>query len=395
MFEEPQMVMLALYLPESVAIELAIPGGLPPNDLHLTLGYYGRLSELPLETLLIDLQKAARSLLPVEGRISGVGRFSATESSDNKDVIYVSFDSINILAIRQAVLNVASRFMPLKESHGYTPHITLAYVDPEEELQVDIEPRSLTFSTLTLTVGEDLFDLDLLGTPVLSDVIMSGTLMKATDSELLKINQYTSAGETLTAENVFVVRNAIAADNLLNRSLSKWGIKEIQDLSKMLPGLPITLNHQDDLVEKVQGVVFDARAVERKPTDNILALAGNGSLNQIVFAAEGYWVLEFDFYLPANSPAIDPIKYGILSRLSLGGFDFKDYICPLCNKSFEDKPSCPHYPPQPWYGLTADTDPLVAPYSLRSKVFDLGEVSFVLIGNLPGAMLQPNMLIQG
>lgn len=62
-----------------------------------------------------------------------MGRFSASETSEGRDVIYASVDSPGLFDFRRVLverIRVASGLTPLA-THGFTPHTTIAYVDTE------------------------------------------------------------------------------------------------------------------------------------------------------------------------------------------------------------------------------------------------------------------------
>jgi hypothetical protein len=206
-----------------------------------------------------------------------------------------------------------------------------------------------------------------------------------TPEQLEKINSYTPDNmEPLEAIEVGVVQ-IIATDNLLNRSWGKWGVEELPKLAALLPGLPYILNHDWNKVEGSQGLIFDARVekYENAP-DYILKAANNGAMNREIFAKEKYQALITDVAFPIKSPALEMTRFGMLQRVSLGGFMYTKQVCPLCNISFSDE-ECPHFPPEPMWGLTPQYDPRVAPYYIRAGVYDLGELSAVIIPNIPGA----------
>ena len=57
---------------------LALPGGEPAPELHVTLAYLGRRSDLEFRAPLAQIAEALRlvTAAPLEGAIGGVGRFS-------------------------------------------------------------------------------------------------------------------------------------------------------------------------------------------------------------------------------------------------------------------------------------------------------------------------------
>lgn len=153
-------VMIALKLPINTAQALAIEGGEPPESLHITLAYIGRMSEIGIEGL--DLaQQACMSVattFPLKGTISGVARFAATASSDDKDVIALLPNVLGLRALAERVCyELTCRGLQYKSNFEYLPHITLAYVDPAKptpRVLDEARGRDLYFDAITLSVND-------------------------------------------------------------------------------------------------------------------------------------------------------------------------------------------------------------------------------------------------
>lgn len=145
-------------LPPDVAAALALPGGQPSESLHLTLAYLGKLSSLADDAP--DRARAAVEALsfaaqPVEIHINGVARFEATDSSDGKDVVYATVQSVELPYFRERLCNALHQvgLFPLSH-HEYVPHVTLQYVDADAEpLTVTLPNVELSLNTLTVTAG--------------------------------------------------------------------------------------------------------------------------------------------------------------------------------------------------------------------------------------------------
>src|SRR5215475_11685333 len=87
---------IALYPPASLARKLAIPDGLDPVDLHLTVVYTGKAADTDRK----QLRKAATTLAdrsPITATISGHARFTG---ADDKDVIVALVDSPQLDQLR-------------------------------------------------------------------------------------------------------------------------------------------------------------------------------------------------------------------------------------------------------------------------------------------------------
>lgn len=176
-FERPMDdpgVMIALYPPPELAHELALPGGEAAEDLHITLGYLGRQSavgRLGLERVRDALGRLQQNtVLALAGTIGGVGRFSASESSDGKDVIYASVDVPGLdwlhQLVVQAIGNSGADGVAVSETHGFMPHMTLAYVDPAALSPLQrLDPRPVRFTDFYLVIGAERIAFPLRETP--------------------------------------------------------------------------------------------------------------------------------------------------------------------------------------------------------------------------------------
>jgi 2'-5' RNA ligase len=102
-----------------------------------------------------------RRYAPLKGVVSGVGRFTG----DDVDPVYLSFDCPELNGFREAlVAHLEDAGVPVKKDHGFTPHITLAYVEPGAELPVQrSEKVELRFDKLDVWMGGEHFSYPLVG----------------------------------------------------------------------------------------------------------------------------------------------------------------------------------------------------------------------------------------
>lgn len=151
--------MVACFLPSALAESLALPGGEAADQLHVTLAFLGKADDLTVGNVgrLRELAGAiSLSFAPIPAKISGVGRFSAPEG--DPDPFYLSVDAPSLPAFRQAVFDsLKSASLPVAEDHGFTPHVTIAYLpkgvpDPIET----INQLDFIFSELAVTIGDNI-----------------------------------------------------------------------------------------------------------------------------------------------------------------------------------------------------------------------------------------------
>jgi HK97 family phage prohead protease len=170
----PTGVIAALFLPSALASELAARAAvampdadlMPAADMHITLCYLGDSTALPDELrgrVAEALAAWSASAPPVEGLISGMGRFNAPEGEPTP--VYASFDGPTLVAFRTALLEaLAAAGAAHVSEHGFDPHITLGYLPAEAatpDLQIEAIPAR--FDTVTLAWGDSRSTWDLVG----------------------------------------------------------------------------------------------------------------------------------------------------------------------------------------------------------------------------------------
>jgi 2'-5' RNA ligase len=143
--------MIALYPPPEVAEQLAAAGGLPPDDIHLTVAYTGDCADVDQFTL----ASAANGLAdrpPVAATVSGHARFTG---GDDGDVIVALADSPALDTLRRDAENaLAARGIAIPSEHGFTAHMTICYQDPGDPDPVGrLESFPVTFTGVTAEYG--------------------------------------------------------------------------------------------------------------------------------------------------------------------------------------------------------------------------------------------------
>jgi len=167
-------VMVALMLPDQTAAHLQALGRgvglsesdlLPADEMHVTLAYLGTIDEVNRhfgasdeESVSSALERFATGWRPIKGSLNGFGRFFEGGSAD---CLYLNFDSPVLPQFRQALIAfLKSEDFPLTETHGYSPHSTLAYVSKDTPTPpLPLHPIEVTFTSMTLAWGGEYYDI--------------------------------------------------------------------------------------------------------------------------------------------------------------------------------------------------------------------------------------------
>ena len=151
--------MVALMFPPEQAATLVVDGGLPAEDLHVTLGYLGKVPDIDnqpavLSTLLDVVSAVAAKHPPVTGILGGLARFTGQEGQP--DAFVMLFDSPGLDWLRgQLVAAMLEADLPVSLQHGFTAHSTLTYLQQSDPAPMDrLEPVPATFDAVTVCWGD-------------------------------------------------------------------------------------------------------------------------------------------------------------------------------------------------------------------------------------------------
>jgi 2'-5' RNA ligase len=163
------MCMVCFDPPSAITEQMATHGTEPAQALHITLGVIP-MTEVDSPTAVGTLQGAvaafASGMPPLNMRVAGLGRFH--NGAERQDALVALIDSVGITEMRTRLAQaLASAGFGFDNSHGFTPHMTLAYLDGSDEEGVSLPP-SLTWvqSTITVAIEENWQDYALGGTPI-------------------------------------------------------------------------------------------------------------------------------------------------------------------------------------------------------------------------------------
>ena len=152
--------MVAFWPPPRIAHELVLPleNAETYDQLHVTVLYFGKYAELGLDAVL-EIEKAvaktAAESEPFRAYVGGLGRFSATKTSKGKDVFYASVDAPGLVEFRHRLnQRLQRRGVKASDTHGYVPHMTLAYIPRNANIPLDrLAPVRWRMDTAVLNVG--------------------------------------------------------------------------------------------------------------------------------------------------------------------------------------------------------------------------------------------------
>lgn len=162
MAEQPDYTgscMLAIYPPADIAAALAVPGGLDPDSLHVTIAYTGSAADVDIRDLAAAAIDAAQTVGPFTATVSGAGRFTGGDM----DVAVALIDAPGIEDLRRAALDALdSRSIDVPREHGFTPHCSRIYLQPDEPgPPARLAPLSFLVGALTVEHGTTRIDIPL------------------------------------------------------------------------------------------------------------------------------------------------------------------------------------------------------------------------------------------
>lgn len=147
--QEPTGAMVALFPDPKVAKALALRGGSKPEDLHVTLAFFGEAEGLPLDKAKAAVEAWAKKTPPMSGELSGIGHF---DIGKGETVTYRSVDLPDLPAPREGLVKALDRGgVPPKRDHGFTPHMTI----DQKMRRPPVKKQPITFDTVTLAWGGD------------------------------------------------------------------------------------------------------------------------------------------------------------------------------------------------------------------------------------------------
>lgn len=149
--------MIALFPSPSMARRLIVPGGEPADQLHITLLYLGKASDLdPAQRMMIriTLQQITKAWQQgyLIGKIGGVTIFPETKDGT---AFCASVDVPNLTALREQIVTSLDHMgIRSPSEHGFTPHMTLKYITSNERKPPSPPSLPLIFPDVSLVLGD-------------------------------------------------------------------------------------------------------------------------------------------------------------------------------------------------------------------------------------------------
>lgn len=155
---EPSGVIVGWFLNSWEADKLALPGGEPASDLHITLGYFGDASAMSADQqrkLIGVTSEVALRHTELEGELKGVGRFS---NGQETDPFWVGADIPGLAELRDDLISsLETAGIPTTgfgAGKSFVPHITVAYLGADEPTPpVTVRGVQASVRELTIAIG--------------------------------------------------------------------------------------------------------------------------------------------------------------------------------------------------------------------------------------------------
>ena len=155
-------VAVVLQLPPSHAGRL--PTETPAADLHVTLCFLGmndRWGPESIDRVVAAVRQWALTVPPIAATLGGIGRFAGGPSGEP---VYVPVDSAALTDARPALVAfLRAAGFGVAKGHGFTPHLTLAYVEAGEPTPAPVAPLAVTFPVVSVWWDAVRVDVELTG----------------------------------------------------------------------------------------------------------------------------------------------------------------------------------------------------------------------------------------
>jgi pterin-4a-carbinolamine dehydratase/2'-5' RNA ligase len=132
-------LLVSLPVDPETARSLAVPGGVPPEDMHITVCYCGPVDELGDITTaraIAAVGDTVRDVGPLTGMITKLDQFPPTPQSDDQHVLIARVDIPELPTLRDRLVAALTQAgAPPRQNFAYEPHITIGYSKDPARLQ--------------------------------------------------------------------------------------------------------------------------------------------------------------------------------------------------------------------------------------------------------------------
>ena len=150
-------VAIVFPLPTGAAAHVAIEGGEPAAELHLTADFLGRrvLADEEASRIVEVLKAWAADRAPLPVRLGVVGRFIGKDPAKG-DPIYRSVTGVDLMTERASLVKaLADAGFPTSTEHAYVAHVTIAYIPTGARSPLArTEPMEVMLDRVALWAGE-------------------------------------------------------------------------------------------------------------------------------------------------------------------------------------------------------------------------------------------------
>jgi hypothetical protein len=152
----PRSGMISLDVPQGLI--QPVPGGV--DDHHITVVYLGKdVDDELLTHVLMEVRPVASAAPgPLAGMLTGIGSFPPGDSSDGMVPAFVPARVPGAEKLRADLEHLSA-----SEHTGWSPHVTLAYLEPGEPLPAPQPPVPVTFTHLSVHRGDEVYQFPLGG----------------------------------------------------------------------------------------------------------------------------------------------------------------------------------------------------------------------------------------
>ncbi len=150
---EPTSTMVAFMLPKDVASKIAVDGGVPVDDMHVTVLFNGETDDTAFAEIVSKVKEfgAGWSAGPLKGTIGGIGTFPADPKSENGAPWWVPVDVQGLNTVYEQLSGLVGH----ASEHGYTPHSTLTYVKEGETPPSPVPSTPVEFNSIWVVRGNE------------------------------------------------------------------------------------------------------------------------------------------------------------------------------------------------------------------------------------------------